>query len=88
MLLLIDESLGFALVGRAVWMLRGCVKSCRASSLRPFDAGEGLSERTAPFDALALNLKGEADISTARIAESLRAGRSVAGVATRVRLTK
>lgn len=28
-----------------------------------FDAGEGLSEHTAPFDALALNLQGEADIS-------------------------
>ena len=28
-----------------------------------FDAGEGLSEHTAPFDALALNLDGEADIS-------------------------
>ena len=28
-----------------------------------FDAGEGLSEHTAPFDALVLNLEGEADIS-------------------------
>ena len=28
-----------------------------------FDAGEGLSEHTAPFDALALNLEGEAEIS-------------------------
>jgi quercetin dioxygenase-like cupin family protein len=27
-----------------------------------FDAGEGLSEHTAPFDALVLNLEGEADI--------------------------
>jgi quercetin dioxygenase-like cupin family protein len=30
-----------------------------------FDAGEGLSEHTAPFDALALSLEGEADISIA-----------------------
>jgi len=28
-----------------------------------FDAGEGLSEHTAPFDALVLDLEGEADIS-------------------------
>jgi len=30
-----------------------------------FDAGEGLSEHTAPFDALALNISGEADITVA-----------------------
>jgi len=30
-----------------------------------FDAGEGLSEHTAPFDALVLGLAGEADISVA-----------------------
>jgi len=28
-----------------------------------FDAGEGLSEHTAPFEALVLGLEGEADIS-------------------------
>lgn len=28
-----------------------------------FDSGEGLSEHTAPFDALVLNLQGEAEIS-------------------------
>jgi len=28
-----------------------------------FDSGEGLSEHTAPFDALVLDLEGEADIS-------------------------
>ncbi len=28
-----------------------------------FDAGEGLSEHTAPFDALVLMVEGEADIS-------------------------
>jgi quercetin dioxygenase-like cupin family protein len=39
-----------------------------------FDAGEGLSEHTAPFDALALNLQGEADISIAGISHSVGVG--------------
>ena len=39
-----------------------------------FDAGEGLSEHTAPFDALALDLEGEADISIAGTAHHLGAG--------------
>ena len=39
-----------------------------------FDAGEGLSEHTAPFDALALNLEGEADISVAGAPHRLGAG--------------
>ncbi len=39
-----------------------------------FDAGEGLSEHTAPFDALALNLEGEADVSIAGTAHHLSAG--------------
>lgn len=39
-----------------------------------FDAGEGLSEHTAPFDALALDLDGEADISIAGKAYRLSAG--------------
>jgi quercetin dioxygenase-like cupin family protein len=39
-----------------------------------FDAGEGLSEHTAPFDALVLNLEGEADISIAGTAHHLSAG--------------
>jgi quercetin dioxygenase-like cupin family protein len=39
-----------------------------------FDAGEGLSEHTAPFDALALNLEGEADISIAGVAHHLGTG--------------
>lgn len=39
-----------------------------------FDAGEGLSEHTAPFDALALNLEGEADISIAGVAHHLSTG--------------
>jgi len=39
-----------------------------------FDAGEGLSEHTAPFDALVLNLEGEADISIAGASHRLSAG--------------
>ncbi len=39
-----------------------------------FDAGEGLSEHTAPFDALALDLEGEAEISIAGTPHRLSAG--------------
>jgi len=39
-----------------------------------FDKGEGLSEHTAPFDALALNLDGEADISVSGTPHRLGAG--------------
>jgi quercetin dioxygenase-like cupin family protein len=39
-----------------------------------FDAGEGLSEHTAPFDALVLMIEGEAEISIAGKAHSLRGG--------------
>jgi quercetin dioxygenase-like cupin family protein len=39
-----------------------------------FDAGEGLSEHTAPFDALVLNLEGEAEISIAGTPHRLAAG--------------
>ena len=39
-----------------------------------FDAGEGLSEHTAPFDALVLNLEGEADISISGTPHRVSAG--------------
>ncbi|MGE5276123.1 MAG: cupin domain-containing protein [Acidobacteriota bacterium] len=39
-----------------------------------FDADEGLSEHTAPFDALVLGLDGEADISIAGTLHRLGAG--------------
>jgi quercetin dioxygenase-like cupin family protein len=39
-----------------------------------FDAGEGLSEHTAPFDALVLNLEGEADISISGSSYRVSAG--------------
>jgi quercetin dioxygenase-like cupin family protein len=39
-----------------------------------FGAGEGLSEHTAPFDALVLGLEGEADISIAGAPHRIRPG--------------
>lgn len=42
-----------------------------------FDAGEGLSEHTAPFDALALGLTGEADIAISCAPQRVSAGQLV-----------
>jgi quercetin dioxygenase-like cupin family protein len=42
-----------------------------------FDAGEGLSEHTAPFDALVLGLEGEAQITIAGTPCQVRAGEFV-----------
>ena len=39
-----------------------------------FDAGEGLSEHTAPFDALVLMVEGESEISIAGTPHRLAAG--------------
>jgi quercetin dioxygenase-like cupin family protein len=39
-----------------------------------FDAGEGLSEHTAPYDALVLGVDGTAEISIAQVAHRLSAG--------------
>jgi quercetin dioxygenase-like cupin family protein len=39
-----------------------------------FDEGEGLSEHTAPFDALVLDLEGEADISISGTPHHVGAG--------------
>jgi quercetin dioxygenase-like cupin family protein len=43
-------------------------------TLFAFDDGEGLSEHTAPFDALVFVLDGETDITVAGEAERVRAG--------------
>ena len=40
-----------------------------------FDAGEGLSEHTAPFDALVQGLEGEATVTVADREHTLSAGR-------------
>lgn len=39
-----------------------------------FDRGEGLSEHTAPFDALVLGLEGEADISISGVEHRVARG--------------
>ncbi len=39
-----------------------------------FDAGEGLSEHTTPFDALIMGLEGEADITISGIPHRLKTG--------------
>jgi quercetin dioxygenase-like cupin family protein len=42
-----------------------------------FDAGEGLSEHTAPFDALVLGLEGKADVSISGTPHHVGAGQIV-----------
>lgn len=42
-----------------------------------FDAGEGLSEHTAPFDALILGLEGEALVSVSGRAHQVKAGQII-----------
>jgi quercetin dioxygenase-like cupin family protein len=49
-------------------------KSAGTVTAFAFDAGEGLSEHTAPFDALVLNLEGEAEITISGTPHHLNAG--------------
>ena len=49
-------------------------KSSGTVTVFAFDAGEGLSEHTAPFDALVLDLEGEADISISGTPHRVNAG--------------
>jgi quercetin dioxygenase-like cupin family protein len=46
-------------------------------TLFAFDEGEGLSEHTAPFDAIAMILDGEAEISIERSQHLLREGQMI-----------
>ncbi len=46
-------------------------------SVFAFDAGEGLSEHTAPFDALVLDLEGEAEITISGAPYRVSAGQIV-----------
>ncbi|MDH7489976.1 MAG: cupin domain-containing protein [Anaerolineae bacterium] len=46
-------------------------------TLFAFDEGQGLSEHTAPFDALVLVLDGEAEITIAGTAFRVRAGEMI-----------
>lgn len=42
-----------------------------------FDAGEGLSEHTAPFEALVLGIEGEAEITVSGVSHRLVAGQLI-----------
>ncbi len=42
-----------------------------------FDKGQGLSEHTAPFDALALILEGRAEVSISGISHRVKAGEMI-----------
>lgn len=46
-------------------------------TLFAFDAGEGLSEHTAPFEALVLVTDGEAEVSVAGVPQRVRAGETI-----------
>ena len=49
-------------------------KSAGTVTAFAFDAGEGLSEHTAPYDALVLMIEGDAEISIAGTAHGVGAG--------------
>lgn len=49
-------------------------KSAGTVTAFAFDAGEGLSEHTAPYDALVFGVDGEAEISIAGVAHRVSAG--------------
>ncbi len=46
-------------------------------TLFAFDAGEGLSEHTAPFDALVTLIEGEAEVEISKIPYRLTAGQTI-----------
>ncbi len=46
-------------------------------TLFAFDAGEGLSEHTAPFDALVVVLEGEVEVRIAGVPHTLHAGQMI-----------
>jgi quercetin dioxygenase-like cupin family protein len=46
-------------------------------TLFAFDVGEGLSEHTAPFDALVIVTEGEADIEIAGVSFKVRQGETI-----------
>jgi len=49
-------------------------KSAGTITAFAFDAGEGLSEHTAPYDALVLGVDGTAEISIGKLAHRVSAG--------------
>jgi quercetin dioxygenase-like cupin family protein len=52
-------------------------KKTGSVTLFAFDGGEGLSEHTAPFDALVLAVEGEADIVIDQTPHRLQAGETI-----------
>jgi quercetin dioxygenase-like cupin family protein len=52
-------------------------RSAGTVTLFAFDAGQGLSEHTAPFDALVLCLEGEVDITISGTSSRLRKGEMI-----------
>jgi quercetin dioxygenase-like cupin family protein len=52
-------------------------RSAGTVTLFAFDTGQGLSEHTAPFDALVLCLEGEADITISGTSFRLRKGQMI-----------
>jgi quercetin dioxygenase-like cupin family protein len=52
-------------------------KKTATVTLFAFDAGEGLSEHTAPFDALVYLLDGEAEITISGVSHRLQAGEMI-----------
>jgi quercetin dioxygenase-like cupin family protein len=46
-------------------------------TLFAFDKGQGLSEHTAPFDALVLVLEGEAEVAISRIPQKVKSGEMI-----------
>jgi quercetin dioxygenase-like cupin family protein len=52
-------------------------KPAGTATLFAFDAGQALSEHTAPFDALVLILDGAAEVSINRVPRTLKTGETV-----------
>jgi quercetin dioxygenase-like cupin family protein len=52
-------------------------KKCGTITLFAFDTGEGLSEHTAPFDAIATIIDGEAEISIEKAQYLLKEGQMI-----------
>jgi quercetin dioxygenase-like cupin family protein len=71
----VHSLLGLVAYGEGAVVSRTLVAGATGTvTLFAFDAGQGLSEHSAPFDALVQVLEGEADITIAGVAHRVRAG--------------
>ena len=70
-----DESISYA--AHAVVSKHVLKKDCGNISLFSFDSGEGLSEHTAPFDAVVYIIDGKAEVIIAGITHELKAGEAI-----------